>query len=103
MYFFAFCASQITVPEEERIDTGAIYTQLSLQDLKEEVSTTNNRQTRAPPPSTPHFPQVPQIDWEEYFDTVLSGVSYGQEERIVSYSMPYFRELGKVLNNTEKR
>ncbi len=46
---------QITIPEEDRIDTGAIYTKLSLQELKEEV---------------------PQMDWDEYFDTVLAGVPY---------------------------
>jgi len=74
---------KITVPEEDRIDTGAIYTQLSLKELKEEV---------------------PGLDWQSYFDEVLGDdVSYNDSERIVSYSMPYFSRLGRVLNETDKR
>jgi hypothetical protein len=71
------------VPEEERIDTGAIYTQLSLDTLKKEV---------------------PELDWSAYFEEVLSDdVDYNLDERIVSYSMPYFKRLGPVLAATDKR
>jgi len=71
------------VPEEERIDTGAIYTQLSLADLKS---------------------KVPEMDWDGYFDEVLGDdVDYDSSERVVSYSMPYFRRLGPVLAATDRR
>ena len=46
------------MPEEYRIDTGAIYHQLSLADLQLEV---------------------PQIDWLRYFATVLSEVPFNRE------------------------
>ena len=73
---------KVSVPEEERLDTGAIYVQLSIDDLHS---------------------QVPQINWHEYFDVVLKDVAYTGEERLVSYSMPYFVELGKVLARTDQR
>ncbi len=74
--------ANITVPEEERIDTGAIYRKLSLGELKAEV---------------------PQLDWDAYFGALLQGVPHGQDEQIVSYSMPYFRDLGRVLHQTDRR
>ncbi len=70
------------MPEEDRLDTGAIYTKLTLAELKVEV---------------------PEIDWDVYFDTVLRGVPYNQSEEIVSYSMPYFVSLGKALEQTDER
>ena len=46
---------------------------------------------------------LPQIDWLRYFSTVLSEVPFDSSERVVSYSMPYFIDLGPLLETTEKR
>ncbi|XP_071748069.1 uncharacterized protein [Lepeophtheirus salmonis] len=74
--------ANISVPEHDRINTGAIYTKISLKDLKTEV---------------------PEINWNDYFDTVM-GIGYiGDNEQIVSYSMPYFKLLGKLLKQTDKK
>ena len=43
------------------------------------------------------------MDWIRYFEVVLQSVQFNQSERIVSYSMPYFRKLGLVLQATDKR
>ena len=70
------------MPEEDRLDTGAIYVQLSLDTLAE---------------------RVPEFNWREYFDIVLNDVPYNGSERLVSYSMPYFEDLGRVLKETPSR
>ena len=74
--------ANISVPEEDRLDTGAIYSQLSLDDMKR---------------------IVPQFDWFEYFGIVLRDVPFNGTERVVSYSTPYFVKLGKLLETTDKR
>ena len=115
---------QISVPEEYRIDTGAIYHQLSLADLHLEVPQVGVFVQMATSPlrhwpchplfpvSSPSLSQIkayynllslPQIDWLRYFSTVLSEVPFDSSERVVSYSMPYFIDLGPLLEATEKR
>ncbi len=70
------------MPEEERLDTGAIYHQLSVADLHQ---------------------QVPQIAWLRYFNIVLTNVPFNSTERIVNYSMKYFRALGKVVKTVDRK
>lgn len=77
-----FYSIQISVPEEERIDTGAIYRQMSLAELQK---------------------KVPQFEWTKYFSVVLTNVPFDQSERIVSYSMPYFELLGDLLAQVDQR
>ena len=75
-------AFQISVPEVERIDTGAIYHKLTIGQLQEEV---------------------PQIDWLEYFSVLLHPLPINTSEQVVSYSTPYFLQLGELLAQTDKK
>ncbi len=74
--------AEISVPEVERIDTSAIYHKLTIADLQD---------------------QVPQIDWMDYFKTLVAPMAIDESEEIVSYSTPFFVELGKLLEVTDKR
>ena len=73
---------QISVPEVERIDTGAIYNKLTIQELQE---------------------LVPQIDWLQYFKVLLHPIPVSLKEEIVSYSTPYFERLGPVIAQTDRK
>ena len=66
----------------ERIDTGAIYHKLTIGQLQEEV---------------------PQIDWLEYFSVLLHPLPINTSEPVVSYSTPYFLQLGELLAQTDKK
>ena len=66
----------------ERIDTGAIYHKLTIGELQEEV---------------------PQIDWLEYFSVLLHPLPINTSEQVVSYSTPYFLQLGELLAQTDKK
>lgn len=74
--------ANISVPEVERIDTGAIYHKLSISELQA---------------------GVPQIDWLQYFKVLLHPLHVDQDEPIVSYSTPYFHRLGPVIQATDKK
>ncbi|XP_039448993.1 neprilysin-1 isoform X4 [Culex pipiens pallens] len=71
-----------SLPEADRHDTSAIYKKISLLQLQREV---------------------PQINWREYLQTTLGSVQLEENEAIVSYAMPYLVEMGRILNETDKR
>ncbi|XP_055597323.1 neprilysin-1-like isoform X2 [Uranotaenia lowii] len=71
-----------SLPEADRHDTSAIYKKITLQQLQNEV---------------------PQINWEEYLQSTLGNVKLEKNESIVSYAMPYLVEMGRILNETDKR
>ncbi|XP_055538182.1 neprilysin-1-like [Wyeomyia smithii] len=71
-----------SLPEADRHDTSAIYKKITLEQLQR---------------------QVPQIDWREYLQMTLGDVKLEENEEIVSYAMPYLVEMGKILNETNKR
>ncbi|TRY79395.1 hypothetical protein TCAL_07539 [Tigriopus californicus] len=72
--------ANISIPEEDRLDTGSIYRQLSLNELATEV---------------------PSLDWNMYFQEVLTDLPFNGSEKVVCYSMPYFKDLGDLLRETE--
>ena len=73
---------QISVPEVHRIDTGAIYTNVKIEQLQK---------------------WVPQINWLGYFNNLLHPQKLNSSEEIVSYSTPYFLKLGKIIDSVDKR
>ena len=46
--------------------------------------------------------EVPQLNWKEYLSTFLE-INFHEEEPVVTYAMPYFKEMGRILKKTEKR
>ncbi|EEB19528.1 endothelin-converting enzyme, putative [Pediculus humanus corporis] len=70
-----------TLPEADRHDTSSIYRKLSLTVLQKEV---------------------PQLNWKEYLSTFLE-INFHEEEPVVTYALPYFKEMGRILKKTEKR
>ncbi|XP_054287381.1 neprilysin-1-like [Macrosteles quadrilineatus] len=70
-----------SLPEADRHDTSSIYRKLSLAQLQAEV---------------------PQINWLEYLTSFLDA-DITTEEMVVSYAMPYFVEMGKILADTDRR
>ena len=73
---------QISVPEVHRIDTGAIYTKIKIEQLQK---------------------WVPQIKWQEYFEHLMHPHSINASEEIVSYSTPYFLRVGEIMESVDKR
>ncbi len=74
--------ANISAPEVERSDTSAIYDKTSIADLQL---------------------KVPQINWMLYFETLVHPLPIDENERIVSYSTPFFVKLGQLLETTDKR
>ena len=74
--------AEISVPEVERIDTSAIYSKTTIAELAE---------------------LVPQINWMLYFRHLVYPMNITENESIVSYSTPFFINLGKLLEVTDKR
>ena len=74
--------ANITVPEVERIDTSSIYEKTTIGQLAQ---------------------KVPQINWMLYFRHLVHPMNITEDEYIVSYSTPFFVELGKLLEATDKR
>jgi membrane metallo-endopeptidase-like protein 1 len=79
---FETLLANITIPDADRHDTGAIYDQMTLTELEL---------------------RVPEIRWREYLNAFLPDLMVGDSEAIVSYAMSYFKELGKLLMRTERR
>ena len=75
------CTVQATLPEADRHDTSNIYRKLTLRELQQEV---------------------PQINWLEYLNTFLH-TRVDENEPVVSYAMPYLREMGHILRDTDRR
>lgn len=79
---FETLLANITIPEADRHDTGAIYDQMTLVELEL---------------------RVPEIRWREYLNAFLPDLTVDDSEPIVSYAMSYFQELGKLVMRTERR
>lgn len=79
---FETLLANVSIPEADRQDTGAIYEKMSLAELES---------------------RVPEIRWRDYLNAFLPERPVGDEEPVVSYAMSYFRELGKLLEKTERR
>jgi membrane metallo-endopeptidase-like protein 1 len=73
---------QISVEEVNRIDTSAIYHKTTVAELQK---------------------LVPQIKWMVYFRELVSPLNITDQENVVSYSTPFFVELGKLLEVTNRR
>lgn len=72
-----------SLPEADRHDTSAIYTKLTLPELQR---------------------QVPQLNWTVFLKTVLGpDIELLPDEVLVSYAMPYLVEMGKILENADRR
>nr|CAH7723514.1 unnamed protein product [Callosobruchus chinensis] len=70
-----------SLPEQDRHDTSLIYNKMTLRDLSR---------------------LVPQIRWLEYFRTIFD-IEINENENIVTYGLPYFVELGRILATTKRR
>jgi membrane metallo-endopeptidase-like protein 1 len=73
--------AQASLPEADRHDTSAIYTKLSLEQLQ-----------RA----------VPQLNWLQYLSAFLDA-DIDHSEPVVSYAMPYFIQMGRIIRKTDRR
>ncbi|CAG2065718.1 unnamed protein product [Timema podura] len=70
-----------SLPEADRHDTSAIYRKLKLSQLQVEV---------------------PQLNWLEYLNAFLDA-DITEDEPVVSYAMPYFSEMGRIIQRTDRR
>ncbi|KAF2886482.1 hypothetical protein ILUMI_19691, partial [Ignelater luminosus] len=72
---------KVSLPEVDRHDTSTIYKKLTLKQLQK---------------------IVPQINWVEYLSSFLSD-DITENEPVVAYGLSYFIEMGKVLDQTDRR
>ncbi|XP_012253044.2 neprilysin-1 [Athalia rosae] len=70
-----------SLPEADRHDTSAIYRKLTLRQLQQEV---------------------PQLNWHVYLKAFLTA-PITEDEPVVAYAMPYFVQMGRILENTDRR
>ncbi|KAL3227886.1 hypothetical protein MRX96_003837 [Rhipicephalus microplus] len=73
--------ANISVPEADRHDTGSIYNKMTLRALSE---------------------MVPVFNWSEYLSVFLP-VEVSPDEPLVVYSVPYLRQVGQILVDTDQR
>lgn len=73
--------SQATLTEVDRHDNAYWYHKLTLQELQD---------------------LVPQFNWLQYLSSFLT-IKIDSNESLVSYSTPYFIEMGKILQKTSRR
>ncbi|KAE8739548.1 hypothetical protein FOCC_FOCC014968 [Frankliniella occidentalis] len=73
--------AEASLPEADRHDTSLNYQQLPLWRLQEDV---------------------PELDWHLFLKTVLK-TDISREEPVVCYGLPYFRSMGKILAETDRR
>ena len=67
--------------ESDRHDTSEIYRKLTLRQLQREV---------------------PQIKWRKYLEEFLTP-PITDDEPLVTYALPYFIEMGRIVNETDTR
>jgi membrane metallo-endopeptidase-like protein 1 len=72
---------QASLPEADRHDTSSIYKKMTVGKLQR---------------------QVPQIDWLKYLTTFLE-LPIDHSETVVTYAMPYFLQMGKIIADTDIR
>ncbi|XP_003491860.1 neprilysin-1 [Bombus impatiens] len=70
-----------SIPEADRHDTSAIYRKLTLRELQREI---------------------PQLKWREYLQEFINS-PITEEEPIVAYAMPYFMQMGRIVQRTDRR
>ncbi|KAL6430283.1 hypothetical protein ACFW04_007774 [Cataglyphis niger] len=70
-----------SLPEADRHDTSAIYRKLTLRELQREV---------------------PQLQWLVYLREFMS-VPIDEDEPVVTYAMPYFMQIGRIISKTDRR
>ncbi|CAD1468814.1 unnamed protein product, partial [Heterotrigona itama] len=70
-----------SIAEADRHDTSAIYRKLTLRELQYEI---------------------PQLKWREYLQEFINS-PITEEEPIVAYAMPYFMEMGRIVQRTDRR
>ncbi|XP_059475395.1 neprilysin-1-like [Neocloeon triangulifer] len=70
-----------SLPEADRHDTSNIYRKLTLKQLQIEV---------------------PQVNWLEYLNAFLH-TKVKEDEPVVTYALPYFKEMGRILQDTDRR
>ncbi|KAK9502137.1 hypothetical protein O3M35_012728 [Rhynocoris fuscipes] len=73
--------ANVSLPEADRHDTSAIYKKMTIRQLHK---------------------QVPQINWLEYLRTFLDK-PIDENEPVVTYAMPYFVQMGRILAETDMR
>ena len=81
MFYVVLLYVQASQPEADRHDTSAIYRKLTLAQLQQEV---------------------PQLNWLEYLSAFLHA-DIDESEPVVSYAMPYFVQMGRIIEKTERR
>ncbi|XP_034934335.1 neprilysin-1-like [Chelonus insularis] len=78
---FEIKLANATVPGADRRDTSANYRKMTLRELQR---------------------KVPQIQWRTYFQTFVNA-SITDDELVVSYAMPYFIQMGRIIQETDER
>ncbi|XP_012341467.1 neprilysin-1-like isoform X2 [Apis florea] len=73
--------ANVSIPEDDRHDTSAIYRKLTLRELQREI---------------------PQLKWHEYLQEFINS-PITEEEPIVAYAMPYFMQMGRIVKRTDRR
>lgn len=73
--------ANVSLPEADRHDTSAIYRKLTLRELQREI---------------------PQLKWRVYLQQFIHS-PITEEEPIVAYAMPYFVQMGRIFERTDRR
>ncbi|XP_031352188.1 neprilysin-1 isoform X2 [Photinus pyralis] len=73
--------ANVSLPEVDRHDTSTIYKKLTLAQLQK---------------------IVPQVNWIQYLSSFLSD-EITENEPVVAYGLSYFIEMGKILEQTDRR
>ena len=73
--------ANISVAEDDRQDTGRIYTKVTIDELSS---------------------SVPEIKWLTFFNNAIP-IEINGTEKLVSYSMPFFKHLGIIIQLTDKK
>nr|XP_018908298.1 PREDICTED: neprilysin-2-like [Bemisia tabaci] len=81
MLNFEINLANVSLAEVDRHDSSSQYTKLTVRELQQ---------------------LVPQLNWLELLSTFLEA-SINENELVVSYSMPYFIEMGKLFKRTDRR
>ncbi|KAF7992746.1 hypothetical protein HCN44_005090 [Aphidius gifuensis] len=66
----------------DRHDTSLIYKKLSIRQLQR---------------------QVPQFNWRIYIQEFLGELNVSDDEQVVVYSLPYFIQMGRIIEKTDQR
>ncbi|KAI4492198.1 hypothetical protein M0802_010004 [Mischocyttarus mexicanus] len=70
-----------SLPEADRHDTSLMYRKLTLRELQKEI---------------------PQLQWKVYLQEFVSA-PITEDEPVVAYAMPYFLQMGRIVQKTDRR